>query len=250
MEKTEGIVLRATDYGETNKIVTLLTAKFGKIAVLARGANKPQSRLSSVSQPFVHGQWLLYGGNAGMFSVSQADLVNSFRAVREDLYLSACAAGMIELADRVLEERQPYPGAFRLLLKMLEHLAAGKDPDILLLIFEMKMFHAAGIQPDLGHCGHCGKPLDSAIRFSVRQGGPLCPQCHDSDPHAVWMKPAAYKLLRLFQTVDTARLGNIRVGQEVKQQLDKIHRQYLEEHGGIRLKSRQFLDQLIKYGLS
>lgn len=50
--KSEGIVLRTTDYGETNKIVTLLTREHGKIGVMARGAKKSNSRLSAISQPF------------------------------------------------------------------------------------------------------------------------------------------------------------------------------------------------------
>ncbi|MFC4767966.1 DNA repair protein RecO [Effusibacillus consociatus] len=249
MDKTEGIVLRAIDYGETNKIVTVLTAKYGKIAVLAKGANKPQSRLVSVSQPFVHGHWLLFGGNSGMFSVSHADVINPFRPIREDIFLSTYAACMTELTDRVLEERIPYPGAFQFLLHMLHYLAEGKDPDVLLRIFETKMLYAAGIQPNLEQCSFCGKSIDSVIRFSIRQGGPLCQQCHDSDPYAVRLKPAALKLMRLFQIIDPARLGNISIGEDVKHQLDKILRQYLEEQGGIYLKSRQFLDQLNRYGL-
>ncbi|GAX91509.1 DNA repair protein RecO [Effusibacillus lacus] len=249
MDKTEGIVLRAINYGETNKVVTLLTAKYGKVAVLAKGANKPQSRLVPVSQPFVHGTWLLYGGNTGMFSVSHADLLNSFRPIREDLFLSAYAACMTEITDRVLEERQAYPGSFHLLLQMLGYLVEGKDPEVLLRIYESKMFFVAGIQPNLARCGNCGNMLQSSVRFSIQAGGPLCDQCRETDPYAVWMKPATFKLLRLFQEIDVSRLGSINVGNDVKQQLGKIHKQYLEEHAGIHLKSKQFLDQLHKYGL-
>lgn len=54
LTKCEGIVLRTNDYGETNKIITLLTREHGKIGVLARGAKKPNSRLSAISQPFLY----------------------------------------------------------------------------------------------------------------------------------------------------------------------------------------------------
>lgn len=249
MNKTEGIVLRAIDYGETNKIVTLLTPRYGKIAVLAKGANKPQSRLASVSQPFTLGQWLLYGGHAGMASVSQADLMESFRGIREDLHRSAYAACMAELTDRVVGEREPYPGVFQFLLHMFHGLQEGKEPTVLLQIFEMKMLFAAGIQPDLRHCAHCGQPIDRSVRFSVRFSGPLCQACHETDPYAIWMKSPVLKLLRLFQQIDLARLGKIDLSEEVTQQLDRILRQYMEEQGGIYLKSRQFLDQLDKYQL-
>lgn len=249
MDRTEGIVLRSIDYGETNKIVTLLTPKFGKIAVLAKGANKPQSRLASVSQPFTHGQWLLYGGHAGMATVSQADLVESFRRIREDLYRSAYAMCMSELADRVIEEREPYPGTFQLLLQMFHHLAEGKDPVILLQMFEMKMLWAVGIQPNLQYCANCGREIDQASRFSIKHSGPLCNRCHEADSYAIRVKPSVLKLLRLFQLIDVERLGNINVANDVKQQLDRVLRQYMEEQGGVYLKSRQFIDQLDKYQL-
>ncbi len=249
MEKTEGIVLRAIDYGETNKIVTLLTSRYGKIAALAKGANKPQSRLASVSQPFIHGHWLLYGGHSGMASVSQADLIESFRGIREDLHRSAYSACMAEFTDRVLEERASYPGVFQLLLHMFHGLQDGKDPSVLFQIFQMKMLFTAGIQPDLQHCAYCGKPLDRSSRFSIRFSGPVCHDCQEADPHGIWMKPNILKLLKLFQQIDITRLGKIDLSEEVKRQSDRIIRQYIEEHGGIYLKSRQFLDQLDKYQL-
>jgi DNA repair protein RecO (recombination protein O) len=242
-------VLRSTDYGETNKIVTLLTSKYGKMAVLAKGANKPKSRLAAVAQPFCHGDWLFYGGTSGMPSVSQADVVSSFRGIREDIYQSAYAACMAELTDRILVDREPYTGVFPLLLHVFQALNDGKDGEVLLRLFEMKMLYAAGIQPDLDHCANCGRQISDSVRFSVRYAGALCPDCHDADAYAVWMKPAAFKLLKLFQKIDPSRLGTINVHEDVKQQLDKITRQYLEEHGGFYLKSRRFLDQLDKYQL-
>ncbi|BCJ86214.1 DNA repair protein RecO [Effusibacillus dendaii] len=249
MNKTEAIVLRAIDYGETNKIVTLLTNKYGKLAVLAKGANKPQSRLVSVTQPFVRGHWLLFGGNSGMPSVSQAELLESFRTIREDLSLSTFASCMAELTDRVLEDRQPYGAVFSLLLHMLRYLEEGKDPEVLLRIFEVKMFYAAGIQPNLTVCAHCGRRIEEAVRFSIRLSGPLCYNCHDSDPQAMELKPVVYKLIRLFQSVDITRLGSLQVGSEAKQQLRKLNRHYLEEQGGVFLKTYHFLDQIEKLGL-
>ncbi len=63
LQKCEGIVLRTTDYGETNKIVTLYTREWGKIGVMARGAKKPKSRLSAITQPFTYGYFLMQKGN-------------------------------------------------------------------------------------------------------------------------------------------------------------------------------------------
>ncbi len=59
MKKVEGIIIRTTDYGETNKVVTIFTKEFGKLGVMARGAKKPKSRLSSASQLFMYGVFVI-----------------------------------------------------------------------------------------------------------------------------------------------------------------------------------------------
>jgi len=59
LEKVEGVIIRTQDYGETHIIATLLSNKLGKIGVLARGAKKPKSRMSAVTQLFIQGEYLV-----------------------------------------------------------------------------------------------------------------------------------------------------------------------------------------------
>jgi DNA repair protein RecO (recombination protein O) len=132
---------------------------------------------------------------------------------------------------------------------MFTYLAGDKDPEVLARLFEVKMLDLAGIQPDLTHCAHCYQPLESAIRFSIMHGGPLCGNCHGSDERAVWIKPVTLKILHTFQRIDVRRLGEVRIGPDVKSQLGKVLRQYYDEYSGIQLRSRAFLDQLHKYEL-
>lgn len=102
--KSEGIVLRTTDYGETNKIVTLLTREHGKIGVMARGAKKSNSRLSAISQPFLYGTFLIQS-STGLGTLQQGEMIESMRTIREDLFLTAYAAYMTELLDKGTEEK-------------------------------------------------------------------------------------------------------------------------------------------------
>lgn len=249
MRTVEAIVLRTVDYGENNKILTLLTPQLGKIAAMARGAKKPQSQINAVSQPFTYGSYLLMIGDKGMGTVAQGETIDSYRSIREDLYKTAYASYFAELVDRFTEDREPSQGLFLLLLTMFTYLAEGKDPDVLARLFEVKMLEVAGIRPELHHCAHCYKPVETAIRFSVLHGGPLCGECHEADARAVWMKPVTLKLLQTFQAMDVRRLGEIRVGPDVKRQLGTVLRQYYDEYSGIPLRSRAFLDQLHKYEL-
>ncbi|ASS76081.1 DNA repair protein RecO [Tumebacillus algifaecis] len=250
MKKVEAIVLRTVDYGESNKILTLLSDTHGKFGAMARGAKKPQSQLNSISQPFAYGMYMVaIGEGRGMGTIIQAELHESFRAIREDLFKAAYASYVVELADRFVEEREPSQGVFLLVLTMLTHLEDGKDPEILVRLCEMKMLDLAGIRPELHHCAHCYKPLMQAVRFSIIHGGPLCGDCHHSDERAIWIKPVTLKLLQTFQGMDVRRLGDIKVGNDVRLQLGKVMKQYIDEYSGVTFKSRTFLEQLHKYDL-
>ncbi|MGE0992705.1 DNA repair protein RecO, partial [Bacillus sp. GMa5/2] len=75
-QKVEGIVIRTTDYGETNKIVTIFSRELGKISAMARGAKKPKSRLASVSQLMTHGHFLIQMGS-GLGTLQQGEIIST-----------------------------------------------------------------------------------------------------------------------------------------------------------------------------
>ena len=84
LTKCEGIVLRTNDYGETNKIITLLTREHGKIGVLARGAKSRTAACQRFpSRSFMH---LLFRKSSGLGTLEQGEMIESMRNIREDLF--------------------------------------------------------------------------------------------------------------------------------------------------------------------
>ncbi|WNC16885.1 DNA repair protein RecO [Brevibacillus brevis] len=242
--KWEGIVIRSVDYGESSKVVTLFTRENGKLAIMARGAKKTKSRLAAVSQLFSHGYYLCKAGpGSGMPDLSQGDVMESFRDLRQSLDATAYAAYIAELLDRLTHEREPNPYLFQLLAHTLRHLDEGRDAEILCRIFETKMLMVAGISPQLSACANCGAEREP-YAISVSQGGLLCPVCLPSDPYAIAVTPSTWKLLRLFQVFDLERLGEIEVKAATRNQLKHVLRSFMDEHLDLRLKSRAFLEQL------
>ena len=71
ISKTEGIVLRYTNLGEADKILTILTRNNGKIKAIAKGCRKPKSSLLSSSEVFVFSEFVLYKGT-NFYHISQA----------------------------------------------------------------------------------------------------------------------------------------------------------------------------------
>ncbi|HEY2421587.1 MAG TPA: DNA repair protein RecO [Neobacillus sp.] len=242
LQKCEGIVIRTTDYGETNKIVTLYTREWGKLGVMARGAKKPNSRLSSITQLFTHGYFLVQRGT-GLGSVQQGETITSLRAIGEDIFLTAYASYIVELTDKCTEEKKPNPFHFELLYQTLNYMNEGYDPDVLMNIYEMKMLNVLGLYPILNQCSVCGS-TDGNFSFSIREGGFICHRCLSHDPYHFKLSPATVKLLRLFYYIDLSRLGNISVKDETKSELKKVISAYYEEYSGLYLKSKKFLSSM------
>lgn len=245
LQKCEGIVIRTTDYGETNKVVTLYTREWGKIGVMARGAKKPNSRLSAITQLFTYGYFLIQKGS-GLGSLQQGEIISSLRSIREDIFITAYASYVVELTDKAtVDEKTPNPFLFELLYQTLNLMNEGYDLDIMANIYEMKMLDLFGLHPCLNQCSVCGN-TDGHFSFSLREGGLICHQCVNKDRYALKITPATVKLLRIFYYFDLSRLGNIDVKAETKAELKKVITAYYDEYSGLHLKTKRFLNQMDK----
>ncbi len=245
---TEGIVIRTRDYGEAGKIVTFFTPDHGKLAAVARGAKKPKSRLSAVTQPFTLGRYLFFLGS-GLATLSQGEITNSHHSLRADLLLAAYSAYLVELLDRMTVEKEPAPSLFRLLSLTLEYLEKGVNPEILSRIFELRVLASAGLKPVLDRCTVCSSKK-YPFHFSVRQGGFICIHCLDQDPNYLSLDPATARILQLLARIDPARLGEVKVKSKTERQLEQALRLFIDEYADIPMKSRSFLQQLRRDGFT
>ncbi|WAA10385.1 DNA repair protein RecO [Fervidibacillus albus] len=241
-QKIEGIVLRSIDYGESNKIITIYSRELGKIGAVARGAKKPKSRLAPVSQPFTYGYFLV-SISSGLGTIQQGEIIETFRGVKEDLFLTAYASYIVELLDKGTEEREKNPYLFELVYEIMTHMAEGNDPQILKNIFEIKILPVLGFRPFVDSCAICGN-REGPFSFSIKEGGILCEDCRHLDPHRLNVSQPVIKLLRLFYHFDMKRLGEIHVKDSTKAQLESCIFGLYEEYTGLYLKSRKFIDQL------
>ncbi len=241
--KTEGFVIRTQDYGEGNKILTVFTKEMGKIGMMAQGARKTKSRFAAVSQPFIQALFFFHMGSSGLATLSQADLMQSFPKMRGDLYKTAYASYISELTDRLSDERQKNMGLYQLLSESFNHMESGKDSEVIARIFEVKILSLFGHRPILQHCTVCQKGCTPWF-FSIREGGLMCEPCRRRDPYAFLITDGVARLLSTFQMMDISQLGNINVKNSTKQLLQKIMFEFFDEHVGVRLKSRNFIEQL------
>ncbi|WP_282941481.1 DNA repair protein RecO [Paenibacillus sp. RC67] len=245
--RVQGIVIRSMDYGEGNKIITLFTREMGKVAVIVRGAKKVKSRYASVAQLFTSGDYLFFrSGQLG--TLNHAEILDSHHRIREDLHKAAYASYMAELTDRMMADQEANAFLFEQLNAALTGIEADKDMQIIGFIYEMKIWMQAGYQPELDACVSC-RSTEGEMRFSAGLGGILCERCRGKDPQAMLMSSGTWKLIRLFSRMDIRRLGEIDVKPQTKEALKQLMRAYYDAHIGLNLKSRNFLEQMDKYGV-
>ena len=243
LEKIEGFVIKTQDYSETNKIVTLFSKKYGKLSAMARGAKKLKSRMAAVTQPFIHGEYLIYVNQKGLSTIQQGDVLNSFRMVREDILKTAFVAYISELVDKLVDPYQPHFDIYDQFFQTLKWISDDKDIEIAIMMFELKLFKKGGFAPIVDQCVRCGNQ-ENLVSFSIVEGGLLCNQCVSSDNQSIPLPNAGAKLLNIFLNAGIERIGTVSIKPENKKLLRKILDTYYDQYGGYHLKSKRVLEQL------
>ena len=243
--KLRGVVLRTVDYGESDRVVTLLTADRGKLSAFARGARASRRRFAGALEPFtLVALEARERRGAELVSLESAQVERSFAALRGDLARIACAAYACELARELTREAEPHPDLFHLLCAYLEALDAAPPGAAGLRAFELGALRAAGLGPRLEACARCGEaPAQGPrLRFDPAQGGLLCRRC---EPFA---SPAARSLgaatARALLALDARGAEGVELSPEEARESREALGAFIEHHLGRRLQSRRFLDEL------
>lgn len=245
LEKIEGIVIKTIDYGETGKIITILSKKIGKFTALARGAKKPRSRMAAVAQPFTFGQFFVYI-NRGLSTVQQGEVINNFRKIKEDIVKTAYTAYITELTDKLLDDKAADSFIYEQLYATMQWISDKEDYEIPIMMYELKLFAKGGFAPIVSHCINCGSN-NGPFAFSISEGGLLCNKCSYLDEIKIVLTDTQVKLLQIFQSIGLEQVGEISVKKRNRKLLRQIIDAYYDRYGGFHLKSRRFLNQLEKF---
>jgi DNA repair protein RecO (recombination protein O) len=189
-EATPAIVLRARDYMESDRIVTLLTEQMGKLGGIAKGAKASRRRFEHRLEPFSH--VMLYfrrrpHGQLVFITRAEAAGLQPFR-LEDDLGRLALGAYMLELAEALTSEDAEASGAYHLLAEALAALGAGEATTALRQAYELRMFRWAGFGMQFDRCRVCAENQGGsrvgppAVYFIIGRGGIVCPRCRESVP--------------------------------------------------------------------
>lgn len=175
--KTDGLILRELNVGESDRIVTILTRQKGIIRASARGARRVKSRLSTATQMLCYADLTLFRGK-DKYIIDEAEPAGFFLGVRGSLDRLALAQYFAELEMTQAPQEEPAELWLRLMLNALHLIETDLRPQLLVkAAFEMRLLTIAGYMPDLVACGGCGAYEDEEMFFFPSTGGLLCRAC-------------------------------------------------------------------------
>lgn len=174
-----GVVLRTYKLGEADRILSILTRGRGKVRAVAKGVRKTRSRFGARLEPVSHVDLLLYEGRGELDIVSQAETVDVFRPLRDDLDRLGRAVALLEAADQLALEREANRPLYEMLVGALRTLVA-RDTPLVVPGFLLKALALEGFRPQVEACVACGSagPL---VSWAVAEGG-LCCTAHRRGP--------------------------------------------------------------------
>lgn len=242
--KTQAIVLKRRELGEADSLVTLYTPYLGKIRAVARGARRPKSKLGGHLEPLTCCDAQL-AGSRSLDVITQCQTVESFMALRDDLWRSSCGVYAAELVDRFTPDSHENPAVFELLLGVLRWLCRVRQNDGLLRCFELHLLDSLGYRPQLQQCVACDAVLlPEENTFSSSGGGMLCPGCRGRESYGMPVSVNALKALRFLQRNEFAEACRLQVAPPLSGELERLLQGYIRYVLEREVKSAEWIARL------
>lgn len=223
----QGLVLRVTNYNDTDALLTVLSREYGKLAVKARGLRRKNSPLIAPCQLLAYAEFTLFEYR-GMHTVNEAYSIELFQQLRRDLGKLSLGTYFAQAAEVISQEDLPNPELLSLVLNCLYALSKlNASEEQVKAVFELRSACLAGYTPDLYACCRCGAPLPD--RFDISQGRLECSACRNADSDGIRMpvKPGVLDAMRYICACAPDRLLSFQAGKETLEDLSHITECYL-----------------------
>lgn len=224
LQRTEGIVLRTSTFGEADLIVTYLTSDHGIVKTFAKSPRKIKSRFGSSLEPLTCSRIAFWGKeDAALPRLTQSDIIHSFDAVRSSLHCFLRASEVVELILHLLPERDTSRNAYRLLITLLRTLENECGNQLLILYYKIRLLKIAGYLPKIDGCGRCGS---AGASFYLSHGTVLCERCSAGSGGAFLLSYGAISLFTNLLEWTSSKLDRIRPSERQMAELSRL----IDEH--------------------
>lgn len=248
---TPAIVLRAVNYGEADRIVTLFGRDTGRVSALARGARKSQRRFAGgLSLCALGTAALRERPGADLATLERFDATESHPALGSDVARMAHAAYAAELVGKLCAPHQVEPTAFDWLAAFLRLLDGEGASAERLRVFEIGLLSGLGFGPVLDTCAVCGGEsfagrggAEVAFRWDPDRGGAVCTACARGGRP---LQPAAREALMQLSRTSLVDATTISLPADVNRDCREALLEIINHHVSGPLKTVEFIAKVAR----
>lgn len=244
LERQKGIIIKSVDYGESDKIITILNEYGAKIPLMVRRAKKSRTGLQAHTQLFVYGLFI-YNKWRGMGTLSSIDVINQYYDLRLDIFNSSYATLCAETIDRSMEQDEVSPYHYQLLHFVLEKIAEGDSAQLMSIIVLLKCMSRFGFTAFFDHSAISGDTDQSQlVAYSLRFDGTITEKELTQDPHALRISNKTFYLLDVLQKLPINKMNHFNINQDILDEMSELLIMLYREYAGMYFKSQKLINQL------
>lgn len=245
--RTPALILKRRDFGEADRLLTVLTPEHGKVDVIAKGARKPTSSKTGHVELFTRADMLIHRGR-DLDIATQVEMVEPYLVLREDLQRGAYANYAAELLDRFTGMGEDdLHDLFTLLDETLNRLCTDDDPRLAVRYYEMRLLDLVGFRPELNECVFTHEPIQPEDQyFSYTEGGVVSPQGAKHGTSLVPVSLNTLKLLRHMQRSPYHQVKALRITLQLHNDVERLTLGYITSILERRLQSIDFIRRIRK----
>ncbi len=241
MLEVDGFVLSEIPYGESSKIINVLTREYGVIGIMCNGAKSLKNRYRVPTMKLSYSHFNIMYKENKLSTLVSADVINPFKLVKSDILLVSFLAYLTELTSQVVKQSNDIENIYDDFIKTILKLEDGLDPIVLTNILEIKYLEYLGVLFNLDECVICGSKNNIAT-FDADKGGYICINCLTNE---IIVDKKVIKMIRMYYYVNIDSIKEIKVDDLTKNTINKYLDLYYERYTGLYLNSKDFLKKLM-----
>ena len=240
--KINAIVVQASQSGENDKMLTLLSPEAGKLCVIAKGIRSLKHQSRNACGVLCYSSFVLKKIKDGFFSLVSAELSESFRTLSEDVVLLSYGTYFADLTRLCVQSGIEASEEVRLLLNTLYVLCKKpQNAPLIKAVFEFKIMELCGIVPDFSPQCPCG---GRGTHFSVSEGEIRCDEHKSSD--SIWVNAPQIKICSYILESSLKDALYCEYDEKISSSLSALTEPFLAYHLGNLPNSLNYLHQIVK----
>jgi DNA repair protein RecO (recombination protein O) len=245
--RTDAIILKRRDFGEADRLLTILTPRYGKLDVIAKGARKPTSSKTGHVELFTRADMLIHKGRDLDLAV-QAEMTKPFLELREDLHRGAYAGYVAELMDRFTNKGDEDAGRLMSLLdETLNRLCVDDDPRLAVRYYEIRLLDEVGFRPELHECVVSREEVQAEDQyFSYSGGGIVRPEHAIKSTSFVPIPMVTLKVMRHMQRSPYSHVQSLTISPALHDDVERVLLGYITFLLEQKLQSVDFIRRIRK----